>query len=376
MPPWKASRQVGVRFKHDRSLSGKDIATIVAWSEGGTPEGSRADLPPPRKFVDEWTMEGGPDLVVDIGTDYPVPAKGDDIYRCFVVPTSLPKDMYISGIEYRPGNPRVVHHVLAYVETNGEARKKDAEDSAPGYMCFSGPGVDVQGDLGGWAPGSRPSILEDGIGRSLPRNADIVIQVHYHPSGKPEVDRTRIGLRFSRQPVRQILHWNGAANPDMKLPKGESNVEIKASWRVPVDVIAHAVAPHMHMLGRDMLMSVEFPDGRSQDLIKIDDWDFNWQSAYDLEQPIELPKGSVVKVVAHYDNSEANPRNPSKPPVDVAWGEATTDEMCIGFIALTKKGQDLTRDGEKDDLLEIFKQARDDIRNKRNDAAKKNPRAN
>ena len=289
-----------------------------------------------------------------------------------MVPTSLPKDVYISGIEYQPGNRRVVHHVLAYVDTKGEARKKDAAEPGPGYTCFSGPLVEIHGDLGGWAPGNQPTQLEDGMGRSLPRNADVIIQVHYHPDGKAEVDRTRIGLRFSRKPIRQILHWIAALNTDMKLPFGESNTEIQAAWPVPVDLVAHAVVPHMHLLGKDMLMTVTFPDGRTQDLIKIDNWDFNWQYSYYFEKPLDLPKGSVVKVVAHYDNSADNPRRPKEmKPEEVRWGEATTDEMCIGFIGVTKKGQDLTRPGEKDDLMDIFKAQLDDYRNKRDEANRK-----
>ena len=375
MPPWKAEPNVGPRFKHDRSLSAQDIATLSAWAEAGAPEGDPADLPPPRKFPDDWTLEGGPDLVLDIGTDFPIPATGPDIYRCFVVPTRLPADVYVSGIEYRPGNRRVVHHVLSYVDTKGEARKRDAEEPGPGYTCFSGPGVEIHGDLGGWAPGSQPSQLPDGLGRSLPRNGDVIIQVHYHPSGKEEVDRTRVGLRFARKPIRQVLHWNAALNTEMTLPYGQSNIEIQAAWPVPVDLIAHAVVPHMHLLGKDMLMTVTFPDGRSQDLIKIGHWDFNWQYSYYFEQPLELPKGSVVKVVAHYDNSASNPRRPKELGTqDVHWGEATTDEMCIGFIGVTKKGQDLTRPGEKDDLMDIFKSQHDDYLSKQNASAKKRGR--
>ena len=140
----------------------------------------------------------------------------------------------------------------------------------------------------------------------------------------------------------------------MELPPGQSDVEIKATWTVPVDLEARAVTPHMHMLGRKIGMSITYPDGRTQDLVKIDDWDFGWQNTYYFQEPIDLPKDSVVHVVAHYDNSAQNPRNPNSPPKLVTWGEATTDEMCIGFIAVTKKGQDLTRPGEKDDLHDIF----------------------
>lgn len=367
MPPWKAAPHFGVRFKGDRTLAEKDIATLVAWAEAGAPEGDPRDLPPAPEFAADWTL-GHPDMVVDIGTDFAVPASGDDIYRCFVIPTSLPKDQYVTAIEFRVGNRRVVHHILAYVDVSGEARKRDAADPGPGYSCFAGPGEPIHGDLGGWAPGIQPSPLPDGIGRSLPKGADIIVQMHYHPSGRPETDRTRIGLHFARKPIRQTLHWTAALNPEMILPAGQDNIEIKAQMPIPVDVVAHAVTPHMHLLGRDMTMSITFPDGHVQDLIKIDDWDFNWQYSYFFEKPIDVPKGSTLNVVAHYDNTSSNPHNPNKPPKKVTWGEATTDEMCVGFLAVTKKGQDLTQPGQKDDLMEIFHKQFEEYRTRREQA--------
>lgn len=358
MPPWKPDPHVGPQFKNDRSLSADEIATLVAWAAAKAPQGDPAQLPPPVTFADEWSL-GTPDLVVELAEDFAIPASGGDIYRCFVVPTNLPNDVYVGAIEYRPGNRRVVHHMLTYVDTSGQARKKDAADPGQGYSCFSGPGIEIHGDLGGWAPGNEPSRLPEGVGRALPRGADIVIQLHYHPSGKPETDRSRIGLYFTKSPVRQTLHWNAALKHDLKIPPGASNFRAEAAWPVPVDVEAWAVTPHMHLLGKDMMMSLKFPDGHTQDLIKVNDWDFGWQNTYYFEKPITLPKGTVLKVVAHFDNSADNPRNPNDPPKLVEWGEATTDEMCIGFIAVTKKGQDLTKSGEKDDLRSIFKKQRE-----------------
>jgi hypothetical protein len=355
MPPWKPDPHVGPRFKNDRSLSQTVIDTIVAWADAGAPEGNSAETPAPPPFHDEWTL-GTPDLVLELPEDFPVPASGDDLYRCFVIPTSLPRDVQITAIEYRPGNHRVVHHMLTYVDMSGQARKRDEADPGLGYTCFSGPGIEIHGDLGGWAPGNEPSRLPEGIGRILPSKADVVVQIHYHPSGKPETDRSRIGLHFARQPIKQTLQWGLAGNFEFQLPPGTKNIEVKGEWPIPVDVEALAVTPHMHLLGRDILMSVKFPDGRTEDLIKIPDWDFSWQNTYFFEKPITLPKGTVLKVVAHFDNSEENPRNPRRPPQPVKFGEATTDEMCIGFIALTKKGQDLTRPGEKDDLRTILDQ--------------------
>ena len=315
--------------------------------------------PPPAKFADDWQL-GTPDLVVDIGADFAVPASGDDIYRCFVVPTHLEKDQYVSAVEYRPGNRRVVHHILAYVDTSGKARERDQAEPGPGYTCFGGPGEPIHGGLGGWAPGNQANFLPDGIGRSLPARSDIIVQVHYHPQGKAETDRSKIGLYFAKKPIKQVIHWGIVINPGLELPPGQSNIEIKAAWEVPVDVTAHSVAPHMHLLGRDMQISVKFPDGQVQDLIKIPDWDFNWQYTYQFEKPLDIPKGSLVYLVSHYDNSAANPNNPHKPPKLVKWGEATTDEMCIGFLGMTKKGQDLTKPGEKDDLPDILRKQREE----------------
>jgi peroxiredoxin/mono/diheme cytochrome c family protein len=366
MPPWKAAPQEMPRFKHNRSLSVGDIATLAAWAEGGAPEGDPNRVPAPPVFADDWAL-GTPDLVIELPGDFDVPASGKDVYRCFVIPTHLGADRYVSAIEYQPGNRRVVHHLLGYVDTTGQARKRDDADPGLGYSCFSGPGIEIHGDLGGWAPGNEPSRLPAGVGRYLPANADVVVQVHYHPSGKPETDRSRIGLHFSKSPIKQTMQWSLAGKFDLKIPPGDSNYEANAQWRIPVDVEALAVTPHMHMIGRDMHMWVTFPDGRDQDLIRIPDWDFGWQNTYYFEQPLTLPEGTVLKLVAHFDNSENNPRNPNKPPKLVKFGEGTTDEMCIGFIALTKKGQDLTRPGEKDDLRQIIEKDLDGLRKKYRD---------
>jgi hypothetical protein len=363
MPPWKADPHVGVKFKDVRILSEENIATVTAWAEAGAPEGNPADLPAPAKFPDDWHL-GPPDLIVDMGIDFEVPASGEDIYRCFVVPTHLEKDQYVSAVEYRPGNRRVVHHILAFVDTSGKARERDQAEPGPGYTCFGGPGDPIHGGLGGWAPGNQAEPLPEGIGRSLPKNSDVIVQVHYHPQGKAETDRSKIGLYFSKKPIKQVIHWGVVINPGLELPPGQRNIEVKAAWEVPVDLTAWAVTPHMHLLGRDMQISVKFPDGRVQDVIKVPDWDFNWQYTYFFEQPMDIPKGSLVYLVSHYDNSESNARNPHKPPKLVKWGEATTDEMCIGFLGVTKKNQDLTKPGERDDFMEILERQHEEMRAK------------
>ncbi len=352
MPPWKADPHVGPSFKNSKALSEDEIATLVAWAKAEAPQGNPADLPPAPVYRDGWAL-GDPDLIIEPTEDFAIPAEGNDIYRCFVIPTNLPEDKYIAAIEYRPGNRKVVHHVLGYVDTTGGGRKRDEADPGLGYSCFSGPEVEVFGDLGGWAPGNDPTFLPDGIGRLLPSKADAIIQVHYHPSGKPETDRTRVGIYFAKKPVKQALHTNLVIQQNLRIPPKTENFEVEAGWKVPefgwkipVDVTALGITPHMHRLGKDMTVTATFPDGTSLDLIKVPDWDFNWQSTYYFEKPLELPKGTLIKLKAHFDN-----------PTDklVKWGEATTDEMCIGFLSVVQKGQDLTRPDETDKLRDIFK---------------------
>ncbi len=370
MPPWKPSAGVGPKLMHDRSLSPAEVAVVRAWVAAGTPRGEEGHMPSPVRYAEGWAL-GTPDLVLETAEDFAVPASGPDLYRCFVIPTDLPRDVYVSAIEYRPGNRRVVHHMMAFLDTQGAGRKRDAAEPGPGYASYSGAGIEIAGDLGGWAAGNEANRLPDGIGRSLPSRADVILQVHYHPSGKPETDRTRLGIYFARKPVKQTLHWANATSYDIVIPAGKPNVEVKASWYVPVDVEALAVTPHMHQLGHDFHMAVTYPNGRTHDLIHIADWDPSWQSTYYFEKPIPMARGSIVKVVAHYDNS-AHPRNPNHPPEIVRWGQEATDEMCVGYVGVVKKGQDLTRPGEKDDLYDIL--VRQHTKNMQRDEAAKRRR--
>ena len=354
MPPWKPDPHFGPKFKNDRSLSAAECATLTAWAESGALEGDRADLPPPVRFADDWTF-GTPDLVLEMPEDFAVPAEGDDIYRCFVIPTNLPADKYIAAIEYRPGNRRVVHHILSYVNTNGDGRKRDAADPGQGYSCFSGPGVDVHGDLGGWAPGNEPARLPDGVGRLLPSKADVVVQVHYHPSGKAETDRTRIGIHFARKPVKQILHWAQPGEyPDepsrRRLADGDQGrVGDPRRCRGARGDPAHAPPRPRHRHDDSLSRWPDAGPGADRRL------GFQLAEHLLLREAARHPQGIGAPRCLHITTiPRGNAHNPNHPPKLVTWGEATTDEMCIGFIAVTKKGQDLTKPGEKDDLRSII----------------------
>ena len=255
MPPWKPTAGVGPKLKHDQSLTHAEIAILAAWAEAGAPRGDPKDLPPPPKFAEGWKL-GPPDLILEPSEGFPVPASGPDVYRCFVLPTNLAQDAYLEAVDYAPGERGAVHHLIAYIDTTGRARQLDAAAPGPGYSAPAGPGIEAD-ELSFWTAGSEPHRLPDGIGIHIPAQSDIVLQVHYHPTGKAGIDRTRVGLYFCRKPVKQALHWNNATSYNFRLPAGDDNVEVKASWFVPVDVEALAVSPHMHQLGHDMHMSVQ-----------------------------------------------------------------------------------------------------------------------
>ena len=369
MPPWKPTPGFGPKLKHDQSLTHAEVATLAAWAEAGAPRGDPKDLPPTPTFAEGWKL-GPPDVILEPAEDFPVAASGPDIYRCFVLPTNLVRDTYLEAIDYQAGNKAAVHHLISYIDVSGRARQLDEAEPGPGYTSSSGGGGVDADELGFWTAGNEPHRMPDGIGIRMPRQSDIILQVHYHPNGKPGVDRTRVGLYFARKPVKQALHWNNATSYDFRLPAGESNVEVKASWYVPVALEAVAVSPHMHQLGRDMRMTVAYPDGTKRDLIHIAAWDPSWQGAYYFQKPLPVPAGSTIKVVAHFDNS-AHPRNTNSPPKLVKYGSNADDEMCIGYIAVVKKGQDLTVPRATDDLFEIFKRQRDrNVQRERNKASR------
>lgn len=343
MPPWKAEQGADV-FHDARRLSADEIGILSKWVKQGFPQGNPADLPPMPQFTEGWQL-GEPDAVVDPGEDFHVPAEGPDIYRCFVFPTHFGEDRYLAAMEVRPGNRRIVHHAMGYVDVTGRARALDAADPGPGYTAFGGVGFAPAGTLDGWGPGIIPRRLPDGVGMFLPKDSDIVVQLHYHPDGKAEADRTRIGLYFCNtkaKPVDKRLHMAVALNFGVDVPAGEANHEEQASLTIPADITLLRLAPHMHLLGRDITVSATFPDGARRVLVGVPAWDFRWQGIFSFKEPVKLPRGTTVDVVAHYDNTAANPDNPSRPPREVRWGEGTDDEMCVAALFYTVDAEHVT----------------------------------
>jgi cytochrome c553 len=334
MPPWKAEPGYG-SFHDARLLSDADIATLAAWAKAGAPEGNAADLPAAPRFTEGWQL-GEPDLVVSMPEAFSIPAGGRDIYQCFVLPLGLDADQAVSAFEFRPGNRKVVHHAVLFLDNSGQARKKEASEKGPGYRSFGGPGFLPSGSLGAWVPGQTPRHLPDGIGRRLRKGTDLVVQVHYHPSGKPETDRSTVGLYFAKGKAEKFIAAIGLNNRQIDIPPGETNYRrTDATEPLPATVKAIAISPHMHLLGREMKVWAETPEGKTIPLIWIKDWDFNWQGSYHFAEPVTLPKGTIVKLDSSYDNSSGNPSNPNSPPKRVRWGEQTTDEMCLCGIQVT-----------------------------------------
>lgn len=338
MPPWKPSPGCG-EFREVRGLTDADRATIAAWVDAGSPEGDASDLPPPRVFPDEWAL-GEPDHIVSMPEPY-TPPVGGDIYRCFSVPVDLRSDRFVSSVEVRPGNRRIVHHVIAFLDPVGASEALDAADPGPGYTCFGGPGFSTSGILTAWAPGSRGSEEPDGVGIRLGRHSRVVLQLHYYPGATPESDATQIGLRFARTPVKKELNFYPLESRNFLIPAGAQRHEVSASFQNFLGAHLISIAPHMHLLGREISIEMTKPGGQPECLIRIDDWDFNWQSFYHFTNPVPAPAGAVIRLKSVYDNSASNPRNPSSPPQSVSYGERTTDEMALAIIGFTFDFQDL-----------------------------------
>ncbi|MGH9592595.1 MAG: ascorbate-dependent monooxygenase [Bryobacteraceae bacterium] len=331
MPPWKPEPGFG-KFDHERRLTDEQIALIQEWAAAGAPEGNPADKIEPPTFPSGW-QAGLPDQALKMSAPYSLPADGPDQFRCFVIPMNLDKEAYVSGAEFRPGNPRVVHHAIVFLDSSGTARRLAAASGGSGYPCFGGPGFGNAVLLVGWAPGATPLAVDSAISQPVRPGTDVVVQIHYHPSGKPEQDQSSLGLKFSGPPSkgRALLL---VFNRNIDIPAGDSHYVLKGSITMPQDGELWGITPHAHYLAQEMKITARMPDGSVTPLIYIKDWDFNWQGQYTYTEPIKLPKGTRIEMEFTYDNSADNPHNPSNPPVRVRFGEQTKDEMGLAFLGI------------------------------------------
>jgi hypothetical protein len=350
MPPWKAEPPVAEhpRFLGDRRLADEQIAMLRAWAESGCPEGDPKDAKPTPSFVDGWRL-GEPDLVVTMPEPYTLAAEGRDVYRAFRVPITVPNGTYITAAEVRPGNRKIVHHVVLTTLATKEVEKLEAKEpkgTGPGFMTgLSAPGERLPGQMGIWVPGIDPLALPDGYQMPWPNGREFLIQLHLHPSGKAEQEQTSIGFHFTDKPPTDRLRALILLNKDLDIPPGDKQYTLNASRTLERDIDIVGMFPHMHLLGRTVLATATFPDGRSTPLLSIRDWDFAWQGYYQFTTPLRLPAGTRVDAVFTFDNSAENPSNPSVPPRRVRFGEQTVDEMGAVLFDVIERGRG--RQGDK-----------------------------
>src|SRR5215813_7281769 len=375
MPPWHADPHVG-EWANDRRLKQQEIDTITAWVDGGAKEGDVKDLPPAPQYAEGWTI-GKPDAVIEMPEEFTLEANGPDEYQYFDVPTNFTEDKYVQMAEARPGNRRVVHHVIAFVIGPGspslakipkEQRDKALEMSLKnspfyrdGYLIRLKPEQPVYNDvnevppnlradagigdfLTGYAPGSMPSVWNPGVAKKIQAGATIRFQIHYSKvAGSEQKDRSKVGLIFAKQPPEKTIMSRAASNIYFQIPPGAERHKVTAFWKPSVDITIHSLSPHMHYRGAAMEYKVVYPDGRSEMLLNVPKYSFNWQMTYNPRELIHIPAGSKIEVTGYFDNSAKNKLNPD-PSKAVRHGEPTYDEMMMGFVEyVAEKPKQLSR---------------------------------
>jgi len=329
MPPWFADAHYG-KFSNERTLTQADIETVARWADSGAPEGSLKSAPAPRTFLEGWNI-GKPDLVVEMPSEYRVPTSGTIEYTYFVVPTGFTEDKWVRMAEVRPGNRKVVHHVIAFVREPGSKWLKDAK---PGVAFVPQNGERNGGGMGeflvGYAPGSVPERLEEGRAKLVKAGSDIVLQMHYTADGKEETDRSKVGFVFAKEKPKERVMTMAAANDKFVIPAGDANYQVDSKVSLARDVKIIAFLPHMHLRGKDFEYRL-VQDGQTTTLLKVPNYSFSWQLSYLPEKPVTLPKGATIECTAHFDNSANNPNNPD-PKKNIRFGEQSWDEMMIGFF--------------------------------------------
>ena len=363
MPPWHADPHTG-KWANDRRLTEEQIQTISAWVEYGAKEGDPHDLPPAPKLSEGWSI-GKPDVILEMPEEYTVEASGPDEYQYFDVPTNFTEDKWVQMAEARPGNRRVVHHVIAFIVPPGnpnlskmskEMREKAVEMSLTntpfyrdGLLIRMKPDQPVYDEAGAvpanlrlfnavddfltaYAPGGNYGIWKPGTAKKIPAGATIRFQIHYSKvAASVQKDRSMVGLIFAKEPPAAILRTRAVANMFFQIPPQADNHKVTAVWNTKNDITLYSLMPHMHYRGKAMEIKVTYPDGRSEALLNVPNYSFAWQTAYQPNNPIRIPSGSKILVTGYFDNSAKNKFNPD-PTKTVRYGEPTYDEMMMGFL--------------------------------------------
>lgn len=337
MPPWKPVAGHG-DFLDKKRLTETEIQLFSDWVAAGKPEGNPEDLPKLPHFPEGWKL-GEPDLIVKMNRSYTIPADGPDIYRNFVIPTGLEETSWIRAVEVRPTSPTVVHHVLLFADQNGLASALDNREPEPGFSQMIPPSQLI----GGYVPGAPPTHWPAGLSLPLPAKSPLVLQAHFHPTGKPETEQFEVGIYFADKPSErsiialQMPEMFGVGS-GLKIAAGEKSY-ISHEVTLPVDCEAISVGGHAHYLGKEVKLTATFPDGSVHSLFYIDDWDLDWQGSYTYRSPVELPKGTVLNTLITYENTAENTNNPFYPPRDVRWGKESTDEMGSTTLIVIPKNE-------------------------------------
>ncbi len=353
MPPWLPEPGYG-EFAGERRLTPEQVATIAAWVDGGTPPGDPQEIPALPEWAEGWQL-GEPDLVIRMEEPYTLAASGAEVFRNFVLPIPVTSQKYVQTVELRPGNPKVMHHAVMRTDETRSSRLQAARDPEMGFGSMNmGDARQPDDYLLGWTPGHQPVPGREGFAWALRPNTDFVLQLHMLPSGKPEPIQAMVGFYFADEPPdRQVASIMLRAR-GIDIPAGESHHLMTDRYRIPVEVDLVSIYPHAHYLGKQFEVWAELPNGSREWLIKIDDWDFNWQDEYRYADPVRLPAGTTVHMNLVYDNSSDNVRNPFVPPQRVLEGSRSVDEM--GTLTLQVVPRNL---GERDVLREAL--ARQDL---------------
>ncbi len=340
MPPWLPEPGHG-DFAGDWRLTEEQIHQIEAWAAAGAPEGPAGETPAPPEFQDGWQL-GQPDLVLEATNSITTPASGPDVFWNFLFTPALAAPRYVRAVEIRPDNRKVVHHSNLLIDRTGSAQRA----AAAGSSGFAGMDLTIErspydpdGHFLFWKPGASPHVEPDGFAWRMNPGDTLVLNTHLHPTGKPEEERPSIGIYFTDKPPTHFpllvqLERDGA----LRVPAGARDFVIADDFRLPMDVDVLAVYPHAHYLGKLLEAYATLPDGSRKWLVRIPDWDLNWQSVYYYKEPVALPKGAVISMRYHYDNSAANVRNPNHPPKLVTNGNQSTDEMGHLWLEILPRG--------------------------------------
>lgn len=344
MPPWLPEPGYG-RFEGERRLTEEQIATIQRWAERGTPRGDPSKEPEPPERESGWTL-GEPDLVVEMPRAFRLRAAGPDVFRNFVIPVPLEDRRWVRTAELRPGNPKAVHHAMMMVDPTRSSRRIAAQDSAPGFdgMITRSQARSPGGFFLAWTPGRVPSMPPQGLSWRLEPGTDMLVQLHLRPTGDRETIRAKVGLYFTDRPPERIPFVLRLTSQTIDIPAGDSAWTFTDRYELPVEAEVLGIYPHAHYLGKRIHARALLPDGSERWLIRIDDWNFNWQDTYRYAEPVELPAGTVLRTTFTYDNSASNPLNPHSPPERVTYGPRSTDEMGDLWIqVVVRDSADLAR---------------------------------